>query len=56
MVRAATEAWPALPYDEWRPTKETVHRYAQMIGKLRMALVPSRNHWWHVTLYVSARW
>ena len=55
MVRAATEAWPALPYDEWRPTKETIHRYAQMIGKLRMALVPSRNHWWHVTLYVSAR-
>ena len=24
-------------------------------GKVRMALVPPRNHWWHVTLYVSAR-
>ena len=46
--------WPALPYDEWKPTKETLHRYAQIVGKLRMALVPPRNHWWHVTLYVTA--
>ena len=48
-------AWPALPYGEWEPTRETLHRYAQMVGKLRMQLVPFRNHWWHVTLYVSAR-
>ncbi|HWT93445.1 MAG TPA: DUF5996 family protein [Solirubrobacteraceae bacterium] len=47
--------WPELPYDEWKPTKETLHRYAQMIGKIRMALVPPLNHWWHVTLLVSAR-
>jgi hypothetical protein len=49
-----SEAWPALPYEEWRPTKETLHRFAQIVGKVRMALVPPRNHWWHVTLYVSA--
>src|SRR4051812_34246576 len=24
-----------------------------MVGKLRMSLVPFRNHWWHVSLYVS---
>lgn len=48
-------AWPELPYDEWEPTKQTLHRYAQMVGKVRMALVPFRNHWWHATLYVSAR-
>ena len=24
-------------------------------GALRMALCPSVNHWWHVTLYVNAR-
>jgi hypothetical protein len=47
--------WPALPYADWEPTKQTLHRYAQMVGKVRMALVPPRNHWWHVTLYVSAR-
>jgi Family of unknown function (DUF5996) len=49
-----TATWPALPYHAWEPTKQTLHRYVQMVGKLRMALVPFRNHWWHVTLYVSA--
>src|SRR5579864_3210686 len=47
--------WPSLPYRDWQPTKDTLHRYAQIVGKVRMALVPFRNHWWHVTLYVSAR-
>jgi hypothetical protein len=48
-------SWPALPYEDWLPTKETLHRYAQIVGKVRMSLVPFRNHWWHVTLYVSTR-
>ena len=47
--------WPPLPYRDWQPTKETLHRYAQIVGKVRMSLVPFRNHWWHVTLYVSTR-
>ena len=48
-------SWPALPYADWEPTKQTLHRYAQIVGKVRMALVPPRNHWWHVSLYVTAR-
>ena len=48
-------AWPPLPYQDWQPTKQTLHRYVQMVGKVRMALMPFRNHWWHVTLYVSTR-
>ena len=47
--------WPPLPYEEWSPTKETLHRYVQIVGKIRMALVPLRNHWWHATLYVTER-
>ena len=47
-------AWPALPYEDWRETKETLHRFAQIVGKVRMALVPPLNHWWHVTLRPSA--
>jgi hypothetical protein len=35
--------WPELPYAEWEPTKQTLHRYVQMVGKVRMALVPRRN-------------
>jgi hypothetical protein len=47
--------WPALPLEEWRETKETLHRWTQIVGKIRLALVPPINHWWNVTLYVSAR-
>jgi hypothetical protein len=49
------DAWPPLPLEEWRPTKETLHRWCQIVGKVRMALTPPLNHWWHVTLRVSAR-
>jgi hypothetical protein len=49
------EAWPALPYEAWEPTKQTLHRYTQIVGKIRMALVPFRNHWWHVTLRLTTR-
>ncbi len=45
--------WPELAYDDWKATKETLHRYTQIVGKVRMALMPPRNHWWHVTLLVS---
>ena len=55
MYVADMTAWPPLPYEEWKPTKETLHRYVQIVGKVRMSLVPFRNHWWHVTLYPSAR-
>ena len=46
---------PPLPLEEWEDTKETLHRYAQVVGKVRMELSPPRNHWWHVTLYVTPR-
>lgn len=49
-------AWPELaPLASWRPTQETLHRFTQVVGKIRLALEPPRNHWWHVPLYVSAR-
>src|SRR5438874_1220337 len=47
--------WPALPYEEWRETKDTLHMYAQVIGKLRLALSPPEPQWAHVPLYVTAR-
>jgi Family of unknown function (DUF5996) len=48
-------ALPPLPLDDWEDTKETLHRYCQIVGKVRMELSPFRNHWWHVTLYVTTR-
>ncbi len=46
---------PPLPLEEWEDTKETLHRYCQIVGKIRMELSQPRNHWWHVTLYVTPR-
>lgn len=48
-------AWPRLRVSDWADTKDTVHMWTQIIGKIRMAHAPRVNHWWHATLYVSAR-
>jgi hypothetical protein len=46
---------PPLPLGEWEDTKGTLHRYCQIVGKVRMGLSPFKNHWWHATLYVTTR-
>jgi len=48
-------SWPSLPLAEWRDTCETLHRWTQIVGKIRMAHSPPVNHWWQVPLYVSSR-
>lgn len=48
-------ALPPLPYRDWLETKTTLHLLLQMVGKVRLGLMPSLNHWWHVPLYLSAR-
>jgi hypothetical protein len=48
------ESWPPLPLNEWQDTYRTLHMWTQIVGKIRMVLSPPLNHWWHVTLYVSA--
>jgi hypothetical protein len=47
--------WPALRVDDWTATRETLHRWLQIVGKLRLARAPMVNHWWQVTLYVTPR-
>ena len=51
----ASGDWPALAYDDWAVTAATLQLWTQIVGKVRMALTPAVNHWWHVPLYVSAR-
>jgi len=48
-------AFPPLPLQEWETTKDTLHLYLQIIGKIRLTLMPRRNHWWNITLYVTTR-
>jgi hypothetical protein len=49
------EPWPALPLAQWQDTRDTLHLWTQVVGKVRLALAPAANHWWHVPLYVDAR-
>src|SRR5260370_9028222 len=53
--RVNTEEWPSLPLQEWKDTCATLHMWIQIVGKVRLAEKPLVNHWWNVTLYVSAR-
>lgn len=52
---ASKPNWPHLPYDQWGPTLATLHRWTQVVGKVRMAHTPWINHSWSVPLYVQAR-
>ena len=47
--------WPELTLADWSDTLATFHMWTQIVGKIRLALAPMINHWWQVTLYVSAR-
>lgn len=49
------ELFPAMPYEEWLDTKETFHRFAQIVGKIRLATSPRRNHWWNVPFHLTGR-
>src|SRR5215467_484058 len=48
-------ALPSVSIADWRPTQETLHLFTQIVGKVRAATTPPRNHWWHVALYVNSR-
>jgi Family of unknown function (DUF5996) len=51
----ADRAWPRLRVDDWAGTRETLHMWVQIVGKIRLAHAPLVNHWWQVPLYVSPR-
>ncbi len=52
---AGARAWPPLAFEDWKDTYATLHMWSQVVGKIRMTLTPSVNHWWHVPLYVASR-
>lgn len=47
--------WPELPLEAWQDTYSTLHMWTQIIGKIKLRLVPLINHWWQVAFYVTAR-
>ena len=52
-TNSGREAWPSLPFDAWADTYATLHRWMQIVGKIRLTQSPWVNHSWHVTLYVT---
>ena len=48
-------AWPALELHEWIASRDTLHLWLQIVGKVRLVQTPWINHSWHATLYVTPR-
>jgi len=49
---------PELHLADWRPTKDTLHLYCQIVGKVRLAATPPRNRWWNAratSTYAASR-
>ncbi len=53
--RTQPQRLPELHLADWRATKDTLHLYSQILGKIRLATTAPRNHWWNVPLYVDVR-
>ena len=47
--------WPALPYDAWRETCDTLHAHTQVLGKLAAYLAPPEPQLQHAALRLTAR-
>jgi hypothetical protein len=54
-MSASENAWPALAYEDWADTCNTLHLWTQIVGKVKLRLEPLVNHWWGITLFVTAR-
>lgn len=48
------DVWPELPLETWQETLDTLHMWLQIIGKIKLELVPFLNQWWNVTLLPTA--
>lgn len=48
-------AWPAVSYEQWRATCDTLHGHTQVLGKLAVALAPPEPQLQHAALRLTAR-
>lgn len=56
-TRAKTAAvlWPSLPYRRWKDTRDTLHLWMQIVGKVKLKLSPFLNQWWEVAFQATPR-
>jgi hypothetical protein len=50
-----SRAWPAVNYEQWSATCDTVHAHTQVLGKLATALAPPEPQLQHSALRLTAR-
>ena len=49
----AAARWPSLPYRRWKDTRDTLHLWMQIVGKVKLKLSPFLNQWWEVAFEVT---
>jgi Family of unknown function (DUF5996) len=49
------ETWPELAFEERKDTRNTLHLWTQVVGKVKLKLCPFLNQWWEVVLLLTAR-
>jgi hypothetical protein len=47
--------WPAMDYEQWSATCDTLHAHTQVLGKLAVALAPPEPQLQHAALRLTAR-
>jgi hypothetical protein len=50
-----SSGWPAVNYEDWAATCDTLHAHTQVLGKLAAALAPPEPQFQHVALRMTAR-
>lgn len=48
-------SWPAISYEDWAPTCDTLHAHTQVLGKLAAELAPPEPQLQHAALRLTAR-
>jgi hypothetical protein len=52
---SGSNPWPEIHLSDWAATRDTLHMWTQIVGKVRLVQTDLVNHWWNVPLYVTAR-
>jgi hypothetical protein len=45
--------WPSLRVEDWTSTRDALHLWTQVVGKVKVRYTPLVNHWWNVTLVIT---
>jgi hypothetical protein len=48
-------SWPDVDVSRWSETKRSLHLYAQMLGKIKLAVAPVQPNWLFTALYLTPR-